>query len=169
MADEPPNIAQGVIERTCRIVMDVRVRISEITPENVAGYFKPDDTGEGLPWEWAARQNRLLLALLRDEEVLEQFLANMVKGDLGFLLDSKRITSLSDEAEDELFEKVYSGIDNADRSFFEEARKDEILYQNIELIHKAVGIDWKDTDVVDLFVMKQDKAQEGAKLSDDII
>jgi hypothetical protein len=168
LADEPPNKDQGVIERTCRIVMNVRVRISEITSENVAGYFTPDETGEGLPWEWAARQNRLLLALLQNEEVLERFLAHIVRNDLGFLLDSKRITGLSDEAEDELFEKVYSEIDSEDRVFFEEARKDGILYQNIELIHKAVVTDWKETDVIDLFVMKQDKAQEGAKLSDEI-
>jgi hypothetical protein len=102
--------------------MDVRVHISEITPENVAGYFTPDETGEGLPWEWAARQNRLLLAMLQDEEVLERFLTHIVKSDLGFLLESQRITGLSDEAEDKLFENVYSGIDDEDRVFFEEAR-----------------------------------------------
>jgi hypothetical protein len=155
LADEPPEKeTQDVTEWTCRIVMDVQVRISEITPENVAGYFTPDETGEGLPWEWAARQSRLLLAMLQDEEVLERFLTHIVKSDLGFLLESERIRGLSDEAEDELFEKVYSGIDSEDRGFFEEARKDGILYQNIELIHKAVVTDWKEIDLIDLFVMK---------------
>ena len=152
--------SHNVIERTCRVVMDVKIRISQITPENVAGYFTPGATGEGLPWEWAERQNRLLLALLKDEEVLDQFLASIAKGDLGFLLESKRITGLPDEAEDELFEKVYNRLDSEDRAFFEEARRDGILYHNIELIHKAFVTDWKKTDVIDLFVMKQDNVKE---------
>ena len=151
----------NVIVRTCRIVMDVKIRISQITPENVVGYFKPDETGKGLSWEWAERQNRLLLALLKDDEVLDQFLASIAKGDLGFLLESKRIMGLSDEAEDELFKKVYSGIDSEDRTFFEEARRDGILYHNIELVHKAFVTDWKETDVIDLVVIKQDNAKEG--------
>ena len=44
-----------VVERTCRVVMDVRVRVTEITRESVAEHFTPSETGEGLPWEWAKR------------------------------------------------------------------------------------------------------------------
>jgi hypothetical protein len=76
---EPPPVKHGyqVIERTCRIVFDVNILIREITPESVADYFTPDETGVGLPWEWAERQNRFLLALLQDEKALDQFLANI--------------------------------------------------------------------------------------------
>jgi hypothetical protein len=158
----------NVIVRTCRVVMDVKICISQITPENVAGYFKPDETGEGLPWEWAERQNRLLLAMLKDEEVLDQFLASITTGDLGLLLESKGVTGLSDEAEDELFEKVYAGLDSEDRDFFREARRDGILYHNIELIHKAFVADWKETDIIDLVVIKQDNVKEGTKLYNEI-
>jgi hypothetical protein len=152
----------NVIERTCRVVMDVKIRISQITPENVAGYFKPCETGEGLPWEWAERQNGLLLALLNDEEVLDQFLAGIAQSDLGFLLDSKRIKSLSDEEENDLFERVYRGLDRDDRLFFEEVRKDGILYDNLQLIHKAFVTAWKETEVVEVLVVKQDNTQEEA-------
>ena len=62
MAENPSQkSSRPVIERKCRVVFDVHIRISEITPENVADTFTPDETGEGLPWEWAERQNRLLL------------------------------------------------------------------------------------------------------------
>lgn len=156
MADEPPEKeTQDVTEWMCRIVMDVRVRISEITPENVAGYFTPDEIGDGLPWEWAARQNRLLMAMLQDEEVLERFLTHIVKSDLGFFLESERIKGLSDEAEDELFEKMYDRIDSKDRVFFAEAKRDGILYHNIELIHKAFVTDWKNAEIKDVRVIKQ--------------
>jgi hypothetical protein len=49
--------------------MDVEIRISQITPEYVASYFTPDETGEGLSWEWAERQNRLLSAMLKDGRI----------------------------------------------------------------------------------------------------
>jgi hypothetical protein len=70
VAENPPQkSSRPVIESKCRVLFDVDIRISDITPENVSADFTPDETGEGLPWEWAERQNRLLLALLQDEEV----------------------------------------------------------------------------------------------------
>jgi hypothetical protein len=160
VAENPPEKhGYQVIERTCRIVFDVNIRISEITPESVAGYFTPDETGEGLPWEWAERQNRFLLALLRDEEVLDQFLTNIAAGDFGFLLESKRIKGFSDDEEDALFEKVFAGMSDDDRVFFQEAKRDGILYHNIELVHKAFVTDWKKAQIKEVRVIKQ--AEEG--------
>lgn len=164
MVDNPPEKpGYKVIVRTCRVVMDVRIRISEITPESVADYFTPDETGEGLRWEWAERQNRLLSALLKDEEALNQFLTNIAEGDFGFLLESKRITGMSDEEEDALFEKVYTGMEGDDRMFFEEAKKDGVLYDNIKLIHTAFATDWEETDVIDVCVLKPDDESRSSR------
>jgi hypothetical protein len=136
-------------------VFDVNIRISEITPESVAGYFTPDETGEGLPWEWAERQNRFLLALLQDQEVLDKLLTNIAEGDFGFLLESKRIRGLSDDEEDSLFEKVFNEMSDDDRVFFQEAKSDGILYHNIELVHKAFVTDWKKVEIKEVLVIKQ--------------
>lgn len=156
MAENPPEKhGYHVIERTCRIVFDVNIRISEITPESVAGYFTPDETGEGLPWEWAERQNRFLLALLRDEEALDRFLTSIAKGDFGFLLDSDRISGLSDDEEDALFEKVFTGMGGDDRAFFQGAKDDGILYHNIELVHKAFVTNWEGTNIKNVRVLKK--------------
>src|SRR5205085_10904213 len=104
-----------MIERTCRIVMDVRISISEITPESVASYFTPDETGEGLSWEWAERQNCLLSALLKDEESLDQFLTRIARCALELLIDSRRVAGdQEDEEEDRLFEKVFSRLSSED-------------------------------------------------------
>ena len=127
--------------------MDVPIRISEITPESVADYFTPDETGEGLTWEWAERQNRLLQALMKDEEALDQFLVSVAESDLGFLLESEQIGDLEDEEEDELFEKVYSRMGREDALYFEEAKRNGTLYHNIELVHRAFVTDWQSAEI----------------------
>jgi hypothetical protein len=155
LADEPPNIGQDLIERACRIVMNVRVRISEITPENVAGYFTPDETGEGLSWEWAERQNRLLSALLKDKESLDQFLAWIVRCDLDLLVDNRQVAGKqADEDEDRLFERVFSSMSREDALYFKEAMREGLLPENIELLNKAFTIDWRGVNIKDVRIIE---------------
>lgn len=167
MADEPhEKDIQDVIERTCRIMMDVRVRVSEITPENVAGYFTSDETGGGLTWEWAERQNRLLRALLQDEDNLDQFLILIIKDELEMLTNN---VYAKHRSEDELFEKVYSTMDSADALFFKKAKDDGLLSENLDLLDKAFVINWKEALIEDVRVAKQDNIEEEVKLSDKTI
>jgi len=156
LADEPhEKNTHDVIERTCRIVMDVRVHISEITPENVAGYFTPDETDEGLTWEWAERQNRLLLALLKDEEALGQFLAGITRCALELLVDSRQgAGDQADKEEDRLFERVFLKMSSEDARYFREAKWDGLFAENIELVDKAFTIDWRGTNIEDVRVIK---------------
>lgn len=157
MADEPhEKDTQDVTERTCRIVMDVRVCVSEITPENVAGYFTPDETGEGLTWEWAERQNRLLSALLNDDESLDQFLAGITKCALELLVDSRLVADdQADEEEDRLFERVFSKMGGEDSRYFREAKREGLFSENIYLLDKAFTIDWRGVETKDVRVIKQ--------------
>lgn len=142
----------NVIERRCRIVMDVPVRISEITPESVANYFTPDETGEGLPWEWAERQNRLLLAMLKDEENLNEFLIRITRDDLEMLIETAHEGYRSD---DELFEKIYSRMESEDALYFQGAQAEGLLDDNLTLLDKAFMIDWKRAEIKDLRVIKE--------------
>jgi hypothetical protein len=157
VAENPPEKhGYNVIERTCRIMFDVNIRISEITPESVAGYFTPDEAGEGLTWEWAERQNRLLSALLKDDESLDQFLVGIIRSDLELLLDSRQSEGKQvDEGEDRLFEKVFSKMSSEDAVYFKEAMRDGLFPENIELFDKAFVIDWKGADVEDVRVLKR--------------
>lgn len=165
MAENPPEKHEyHVIEKTCRIVFDVNIRISEITPVSVADYFTPNETSECLSWEWAERQNRFLLALLQDEEVLDQFLVSIARGDFGFLLESDRISGMSDEAEDSLFERVFTGMSGDDKAFFQETKNAGILYHNIELVHKAFVTDWKSAEIKDVRVIKPSNNEEELKI-----
>lgn len=153
MGEKPhENDDHDLAERTCRIEIDVKVRVREITRENVAGYFTPVETGEGLTWEWAERQNRLLRALLKDEESLEQFLTLITRDELEMLTDNVHTQHRSD---DELFEKVFSTMDEADALYFREAKDEGLLSENLELLDKAFVIDWKKALIVHLHVVKQ--------------
>ncbi len=68
MADEPPGKNKhDLAEVTCRVVMDVKIRIRQITPESVADEFTPSDD---VSLQWAERQGRLLLALMSNGEAL---------------------------------------------------------------------------------------------------
>ncbi|MCA1568299.1 MAG: hypothetical protein LC803_22175 [Acidobacteria bacterium] len=159
MAENPPQkSSRPVIERKCRVVFDVNIRISEITPENVADTFTPDETGEGLPWEWAERQNRLLLALLQDEEALEQFLTSITTSDFGSLLESDHISGMPDEEEGALFAKLLARMSKDDCVFFQEALKEGVLFDNIVLVHRAFVADWKRAEVKDVRAIKPEEA-----------
>jgi len=149
-----------VVEKTCRVVLEVTVRIRQITRESVAGHFTADESGGGLPWEWAERQNRLLLALLKDEEKSARFLAQIAGDGLGLLLESEHVGMVPDE-EDELWEEVYAGMGREDRAFFRAARRDGILGENIELIHEAIAVDWKGAEIEEVRVVEGRHAGRG--------
>jgi hypothetical protein len=140
------------------VVFDVNIRISEITPENVSSHFTPDETGAGLPWEWAERQNRLLLALLQDEEALDQFLTSITTSDFGSLLESDHIRGMPDESEGALFAKVFARMSTDDSLFFQEALNEGVLFDNIVLVHRAFVADWQSVEIKDVRALNPDEA-----------
>lgn len=151
---QPEKKSYKVIEKRCRIVIDVPIRITEITPESVASYFTPDESDEGLTWEWAERQNLLLQRLITDEEALDEYLRGVAADDLGLLLENNGIGALAKDGAEHLFERVYSGMESADARFFEEAKKDGVLFDNTRLVDEAFVTDWKGAKLVGLMVLE---------------
>ena len=155
MADnQPEKDNYKVIERRCRIVLDVPIRITEITPESVAGSFTPSDSDEGITWEWAERQNRLLQRLLADEEALKQFLEDVAATDLDILLEKDSVRGMPVEVEDELLEGVYCRMEREDARYFAEAKRDGTLGENLELLHKAFVTIWKEAKLTGLMMIE---------------
>lgn len=149
-------------EVTCRIVMEVKIRVRQITPESVADEFTPSDD---LAWEWAERQGRLLRALMSDGEALNQYLISIAKEDLGALLNSEQIEGMPADDEDKLFEKLYSRLADEDVRYFREARRDGILYDNMRLLHRSFVTDWKSTELKELYVVERE-GSHGLRLHD---
>jgi len=144
-----------VIKRKCRVMIDVPIRITEITLESVASHFTPDETEEeGLSWEWAERQNRLLHMLLNDEELLKEFLLGAAGNDLGLLLNNDGAGGLPEEEESQLFKQLFSRMENADAHFFEKAQRDGILGENIDLFQRAFVTHWKEARLSGLMVIE---------------
>lgn len=152
MADEQPEKTDHhVAEVICRVVMDVKIRVREITRESVSDEFTPSDD---LAWEWAERQGRLLQALMSDGEALNQYLISIAKEDLGVLLNNDQIGGMPADDEDELFEGLYSQLDDDDTCFFREARRNGILYDNMRLLHRSFVTDWSSTTLGDVYLVR---------------
>lgn len=154
MADtKPQRVGYKVVERTCRVVLDVTVRVTEVTRESVAEHFTPSETDAGLTWEWAERQNRFLSALISDEEAFGRILAGFAQDDLGLVLGSERIKGMPDGEEDRLYERVYSRMGKEDAAYFREVREEGQLWENLELFDRAIVSDWKTAEVRDVRVI----------------
>jgi hypothetical protein len=92
------------------------------------------------------------------KKCLEQFLTSIATGDFGSLLESDRISGMSDEEESELFARVFARMSNDDCLFFQEARNEGVLFKNIVLVHRAFVADWKRAEVKDVRAIKEDEA-----------
>lgn len=152
--NEPEKDNCKVIERKCRIVFDVPIRITEITPASVASYFTPSDSDEGIHWEWAERQNRLLQRLLADEGALKQWLLAVAGEDVRHLLENDSFGELPVEVEDQFFEHLYSRMERDDARYFAEARRDGLLGENLELLYHAFVTIWKEARLTGLMVIE---------------
>ena len=154
MADKHETDSYKVIKRKCRIVIDVPIRITEITPASVAGYFTPSDSDEGITWEWAERQNRLLQMLLADKETLKRFLEDVAITDLDILLEKDSVRGMPIEVEDELLEGLYCRMESTDARYFAEAKRNGLLGENLELLHKAFVTIWKEAKLTGLMMIE---------------
>jgi hypothetical protein len=147
-------ISNRLIKRTCRITLDVKVLVSEITRENVADSFVPDESNEeGLTWEWAERQNRLLLALIKDEEIFKEFLVEVTREDLEFILNSDHIKA-GKSIEEQLIEKIALRMEGEDARFFQEVKEEGILWENARLVDEAFWLEWERAEIREVSVIK---------------
>lgn len=156
MVTTPSEDGPKVVERRYRIVLDVTVHATEITAESAADYFAPGRAGEGLGWEWAERQNRLLRVLLDDEEIAGPFFLEVVKDDLGALLKSDLIGGFPEGRDDGLFEKAYSRMEDEDVEFFREAQEGGFLSDNLELVYRAFVTDWEGAQLVEVRLITEE-------------
>lgn len=148
------KISAPLVERTCRITLDVKILVSGITRENVEDSFIPDETEEkGLTWEWAERQNRLLLMLIRDEETLNEFLIHIAEQEILFILNSDKTEQL-ESIERRLIERIALRMEGEDAHFFQEAIDDGILWENARLVDEAFWLEWEKAEIRETHVIK---------------
>jgi hypothetical protein len=139
-----------VIETHYRVTLDVKVLISEITRETLRQHWQWDENNQDGMWEQGGRQNRLLSALLENEEVLEKFLIYVIVSDLEGKLGIESRNGYQVEETEEILEPIYTVMAEEDAQFFREVRDKKIFSANTEIMEDCFVIDWDETKIKEL-------------------
>jgi hypothetical protein len=139
-----------VIEKHYRVMLDVKVLINEITRETLRQHWQWDEKNQDGMWEQGGRQNRLLSALLKNEEVLEKFLVYVIVNDLEGKLGTESRNGYQVEDTEKILEPVYTVMDEEDAQFFWEVRAEKIFSANTEIMEDCFVIDWEETKIKEL-------------------
>jgi hypothetical protein len=148
-------VEETVVEKQVRVSIDIKFNLDEITEDDVKRDFMRSSNYEELiqdpiVWEIAERQNRLLRALLKDEELLNKFLTKWVVER--FLESSTRGQVHSafnvEEREEELIEPAIASLDEEDIAFFKDviesgayAENTEHIFQKLEAAEVEMSVD----------------------------
>jgi hypothetical protein len=135
------------LERRLRLTLDFEVEVGEITEEAVRRYYRRHTNYEELmrdpgTWEMAARQNRLLLALLGDPEMLDSFLTFIVADEVCPGADVRLKEVLRVGQEEEVMETVYGRLGGEDTEFYREVSAEGLLWENMELVNESFRVRW---------------------------
>ncbi|MBA3241427.1 MAG: hypothetical protein H0T60_09420 [Acidobacteria bacterium] len=152
-----------ITERVCRLTLNCKVRVGEITPEMLRKSIYWDARDPESSMAHAERQSRLLHALLRDELVLEQFLTYVVATDLCVLMGTGPDLGFHLEDEDTILKRVYPAAGEEGGPDIEESRSCDTLFDNTELFHACFKVDWGRTVLREVEVIPGDDDSEEAR------
>lgn len=129
-----------VINKRFRMTLDFTMAIREITQETMRSYFKGRNDNSDHQWEFAERQNRLLLALLSNEEVLTKFMTYLLADEAWACVAMDYINVFEVEESENILSPIYSKMERNDAEFFERAREGEIFSDCTELLEEIFGV-----------------------------
>jgi hypothetical protein len=155
---EPESL---ITERVCRVTLDCKVRVGDITPELLRKSIYWDDRDQESALEHAERQRLLLYALLRDVKALEQFLTYVVATDFGVLLDTSPEVMFPLEDEDAILARVHPSTGGGEASSVEGDPGSHASFDDTELFHACFEVDWRMTILREVVVMGGDDDPEG--------
>jgi len=150
-------------ERVCRVTLDLRIRISEITLEKLRQSIYWDEADQVSSLALADRQNQLLRALLRNEVALDQFLAFVAAGDLKFRLDADPSVAVTVSDDDEILKSVLRDLGAEGARLVEEAAAVGSLLDDTELFHRCFSVDWDNSVLSAIEPMRSETDAEEIK------
>ena len=131
-----------VVERSFRMTLDFKVLISEITRERVNKTYQWAESDEDFVRDNALKQNRLLLALLNNEEILNKFLTYVITDKVCPHSESELGTVFQVQSEEQMLEPIYSSMDEEDAQFFQEVIREGHFWENTELVENSFVVEW---------------------------
>lgn len=151
-----PGQERGLrLERRLRLTLDFEVEVGEITEEAVRHHYRQHTNYEEVmrdpgTWEMAARQNRLLLALLADPEMLDSFLTFIVADEVCPCADGRLKEVLRVGQEEEVIEPIYGRLGGEDAEFYREVSVEGVLWENMELVNESFQVRWAGGSIVEV-------------------
>jgi hypothetical protein len=154
-----------MLEKRLRLTVEFKVTVGEITREFVENLYRntlnQDLTGGSLTWEIAARENRLLQALLRDREALDRFLAYVVLGEVDPAGGSRLQKLLGVGREDEVLRPVIRSLEGEDAEFFKGVIEEGMIQENPQLFEYSVSVEWLRARLTEIRVVAEGAGERG--------
>jgi hypothetical protein len=133
------------IERVCRVTLDLKVQVTEVTSEILRRSIFWDEMDQGRSFTFAERQNHFLKALLRDKDALQQFLAYVAMSDLRYRLDADLIVSAPIQDEDSILNSVLTRLSTKEAKQICDDASAPAIGEDIELLHRCFSIRWNES------------------------
>lgn len=140
-------------ERICRVTLDIKVRVTEVTSEILRRSIFWDEMDQARSFTLAESQHHLLRALLRDKDALQQFLAYVAMSDLRYRLDADMIVSAVVQDEDEILKSLLSRLSPEEADHICDGAGDASIGEKIELFHQCFSIRWNESVLTQIEVV----------------
>ena len=149
-----------MLEKHLRLVIDFKVTAGEITREFVESYYRDfrnyqEVMDNPLTWEIAARENRLLEALVRDKESLARYLTYRVYEEVGPCDDSTLKILLGVGSDEEILEPVIRSLGKDDAEFFKMVIEEGLFEANTMLFWCRVDVECLGAKVMEIRVLAE--------------
>jgi hypothetical protein len=142
------------MEMHYRVTLDFRMLVRAITPEvcQESFFFNDQSISAGEPYfqENIERQQRLYKLLRDNRPLLEQYLLSALTQEAGICVYEGLPDAFDVKDEDEILVPLYKRMAEEDVRFFDECRKENSLDANMELISRAVKVEWVGAEVEEM-------------------
>lgn len=147
-----------MLEKRLRLTIDFKITAGEITRETVENYYRSyvnyqELMRSELTWEMAARENRLLQALIQNGEVLDRFLAYVILDEVDPAKGSHLRMLLQVAREEEILGPVILSLEDGDVEFFNRVIEEGLFHENTDLFEYSVGVEWLGARLTEMRVL----------------
>lgn len=154
-----------------RMTLHFEVTVEDLTDERLREYYRPfrnydEIVGDLKFWANLSRQIRLQGALLEDEEALARFLTYIVTTEVDSRVDSRLgevFRMGGEQIEEEIFEPLFSRLDEDDARYFREVSAAGALWENIEVLSHSFIVKWTVATLEEVRTVVQGSSDEFAR------
>jgi hypothetical protein len=164
------NVKNIMTEKRLRLTVDFKITAGEITREFVENYYRnsvnyQEVIDNTLTWELAARENRLLDALIRNDDALDMYLTYAILDEVdpgkGSLLRELLVVG----REEEILEPVIRSLSKDDAEFFIRMIEEGRFQVNTELFTYRIAVEWLRAELTEIRVVAgADGGQEKSEI-----